>query len=109
MICLALLASDASDLAHGDPEHRSTQVDLYREKTVQCLVMGEYTKSGPYVLETVIHYVYIELNLRDDADKDIWFLFALEANLAMRMGYHRDPSRMYNLNCLSLFLAVSGL
>ncbi|KAK3299647.1 uncharacterized protein B0H64DRAFT_389201 [Chaetomium fimeti] len=100
MISLALLASDASDTAHGDPEHRSAQIDLYREKTVQCLVIGEYTKSGPYVLETVIHYVYIELILRGDADKDIWFLFALEVNLAMRMGYHRDPSHFPGISPL---------
>jgi hypothetical protein len=92
MICLALRASDASDTAHGDPEHRFLQIDLYREKTVQCLVMGGYTKGGPYALETLVHYVYIELSLRGDADKDVWFLFALEVNLAMRMGYHRDPS-----------------
>ncbi|SPQ20708.1 91038f5e-58d7-4715-8e62-aaf56b0cdac1 [Thermothielavioides terrestris] len=92
MMCLALLASDASDTTHGDPEHRALQVDLYREKTVQCLVLGEYTKGGPHVLETIVHYLYIELNLRGDADQDIWLLFALEVNLAMRMGYHRDPS-----------------
>lgn len=92
MICLALQASDASDTAHGDPEHRALQIETYREKTVQCLLFGEYTKCGPHVLETVIHYVYIELGLRGDADKDIWFLFALEVSLAMRMGYHRDPS-----------------
>ena len=91
MICLALQASDASDTAHGDPEHRTLQIEIYREKTVQCLLLGEYTKCGPHVLETVIHYVYIELGLRGDADKDIWFLFALEVSLAMRMGYHRDP------------------
>ena len=91
MICLALQASDASDTAHGDPEHRTFQIETYRKKTVQCLLLGEYTHCGPHVLETVIHYVYIELGLRDDADKDIWFLFALEVSLAMRMGYHRDP------------------
>ncbi|KAI9154716.1 Fusarisetin A cluster transcription factor fsa6 [Paramyrothecium foliicola] len=100
MLCLALVASDPADTAHGDPEQRSLQINLYREKTVQCLVLGEYTKSGPYVLETFINYVYIELCLRGDADKDIWSLFALEVNLAMRGGYHRDPSRFANLSPL---------
>ncbi|KAL2852670.1 fungal-specific transcription factor domain-containing protein [Aspergillus pseudodeflectus] len=90
MICLACLASDPpGDL---EVEQHSLQVDLYREKVVQCLFMGEYTKSGPYVLETVINYVYIEFGTRTDADKDMWFLLALEVNLAKRMGYHRDPS-----------------
>ncbi|KAE8389873.1 putative fungal-specific transcription factor [Aspergillus alliaceus] len=89
MICLACLTSDTSD---SDAEHLSLQIDLYREKIVQCLVLGEYTRSGPYVLETVINYVYVEFCIRTDADKDTWFLLALEVNLAMRMGYHRDPS-----------------
>ena len=101
MICLAVLGSDTSDSTHGDEaEQQSLQIDLYREKIVQCLIMGEYTKSGPYVLETVIHYVYVEYSIRTDADKDIWFLLALEVNLAMRMGYHRDPSHFPSISPL---------
>ncbi|KAJ5414862.1 fungal-specific transcription factor [Penicillium cosmopolitanum] len=90
MICLACLTSDV--LSEPNPEDLSLQVDLYREKIVQCLTLGEYTRSGPYVLETVINYTYAEFCIRTDAGKDIWFLLALEVNLAMRMGYHRDPS-----------------
>jgi hypothetical protein len=101
MICLAVLALDASDSAHSnEPEQHSLQIDLYREKIVQCLIMGEYTKSGPYVLETVVNYVYAEFGIRADADKDIWFLLALEVNLAMRMGYHRDPSHFPGISPL---------
>ncbi|KAJ5090321.1 fungal-specific transcription factor [Penicillium argentinense] len=90
MICLACLTSDV--LSEPNPEDLSLQIDLYREKIVQCLTLGEYTRAGPYVLETVINYTYAEFCIRTDADKDIWFLLALEVNLAMRMGYHRDPS-----------------
>lgn len=88
MICLACLTTDTWD---ADVEYLSLQIDLYREKIVQCLVLGEYTKTGPYVLQTVINYVYVEFCLRTDADQDTWYLLALEVNLAMRMGYHRDP------------------
>ncbi|OCK74008.1 fungal-specific transcription factor [Lepidopterella palustris CBS 459.81] len=98
MICLAVLASEACDSAHGNElEQQSLQISLYREKIAQSLILGEYTKSGPYVLETMIHYVYIEFAIRADADKDIWFLLALEVNLAMRMGCHRDPSHFPGL------------
>lgn len=101
MICLAVLASDAGDSAHkSEMEQRSIQVNLYREKIVQSLVLGEYTKSGPYVLETMIHYVYIEFAIHADADKDIWFLLAFMVNLAMRMGYHRDPSNFPGISPL---------
>lgn len=100
MICLAVLASDAWDSAHNEMEQKSIQINLYREKIVQSLVLGEYTKSGPYVLETMIHYVYIEFAIHADADKDIWLLLALMVNLAMRMGYHRDPSHFPGISPL---------
>ncbi|PYI00229.1 hypothetical protein BO78DRAFT_474123 [Aspergillus sclerotiicarbonarius CBS 121057] len=101
MICLGVQASDASAaLRELEAEEQALQIDMYREKVVQCLVMGEYTKCGPYVLESVIHYVYIEFCLRRDADQDIWFLLGLEVNLAMRMGYHRDPSHFPGLTPL---------
>ncbi|KAL4924286.1 putative transcription factor, partial [Aspergillus undulatus] len=90
MICLASLASNQPE--NPETEIQSLQFDLYREKTVQCLIMGEYTKSGPHVLETVINYIYAEFCVCTDANKDMWFLLAIEVNLAMRMGYHRDAS-----------------
>ncbi|OTA84895.1 hypothetical protein M434DRAFT_400325 [Hypoxylon sp. CO27-5] len=99
MICLALLSSDSADMSHGG-EAQQLQIDLYREKIVQCLLIGEYTKSAPYGLETLINYVYIEFMMGIDAGKDIWFLLALEVNLAMRMGYHRDPSHFPGISPL---------
>ncbi|EEP76067.1 conserved hypothetical protein [Uncinocarpus reesii 1704] len=102
MIGLAVLAAEPPDSIQCQDKikQQSLQLDLYREKIVQCLVAGEYTRSGPYVLETVINYVYIEFGIRADADKDTWFLLALEVNLAMRMGYHRDPSHFPGISPL---------
>ncbi|PYH83381.1 hypothetical protein BO82DRAFT_431094 [Aspergillus uvarum CBS 121591] len=98
MVCLAVVASDTTD--GPEAEQKSLQVDLYREKIVQCLVLGEYTKPGQYVLETVVHYLYIEFGINPDADRNIWFLLGLEVNLAMRMGYHRDPSHFPGISPL---------
>lgn len=93
MCCLAALASDPGDTVYGySIEQQALQVSSYRQKVAQCLIASEYTQGGPYVLEALIHHVYIEFSVRADADKDIWFLLALEVNLAMRMGYHRDPN-----------------
>ncbi|KAJ9300975.1 transcriptional regulator family: Fungal Specific TF [Paecilomyces variotii] len=101
MMCLAELASDASDSAPGhEAGQRRLQIDLYRETIVQCLLAAEYTRPGPYVLETMIHYVYVDFCLHTDEDKDLWFLLALEVNLAMRMGYHRDPSKFPGISPL---------
>ena len=101
MICLAVITLETSETSFGNgAEQVSFQVDLYREKVTQCLVLGEYTKSGPYVLEAIVHYVYIEFLLRPDAGNDLWFLLALEVNTAKRMGYHREPSHFPGLTPL---------
>ncbi|KAK6209808.1 fungal specific transcription factor [Colletotrichum tabaci] len=90
MICLAVIASDPpTDIL--EHQQQRLQIDLYREKLVQCLMMGEYTLGGELALETFMNYVYVEFRIHDDAEKDVWFLLGLEVNLAKRMGYHRDP------------------
>lgn len=99
MICLALLSSDATD-SSSSSEAEQLQINMYREKIVQCLIIGEYTNLSPYGLETLINYVYVEFMMGIDAGKDIWFLLALEVNLAMRMGYHRDPSHFPGISPL---------
>lgn len=95
------MATGAPDSVHGNEmEQQRLQIELYRERIVQCLVIGEYSKSGPYVLETMVHYVYVEMLLHSDSSKDIWYLLALEVNLAKRMGYHRDPSHFSGISLL---------
>jgi hypothetical protein len=95
IICLAVIASD-----DNAPEQRALQIDLYREKVVQALITGEYTRASPYTLETLIQYVHIEFLTRPDAEKDIWFLIGLIQSLARRMGYHRDPSHFPGISPL---------
>ncbi|KAF3807744.1 Fusarisetin A cluster transcription factor fsa6 [Colletotrichum gloeosporioides] len=92
MICLALIASDTngSVLSRELTDH-DLDIEAYREKVVQCLIMGEYTNGGTHTLETFMNYVYIEFRIHEDAEKDVWFLLGIEVNLAKRMGYHRDP------------------
>ncbi|KAF2274183.1 uncharacterized protein EI97DRAFT_451767 [Westerdykella ornata] len=101
MMCLAVLASEAVEFtAENGADQQAAQISLYREKIVQSLMLSEYTQSGPHVLEAMIHYVYIEFALHADADKDIWFLLAIEVNLAKRMGCHRDPNNFPGLKPL---------
>lgn len=101
MICLAVLASDVSDRWRGhEPDQQSLQIGLYREKIAQCLILGEYTRGGPYSLQTLIHYVHIEFLSSPDAERDIWFLIGLVQSLARRMGYHRDPSHFDGISPL---------
>ncbi|KAI0970943.1 hypothetical protein F4678DRAFT_479829 [Xylaria arbuscula] len=90
MLCLSSLAEETADTWAG--EEYSPLIDTYRERIVQCLIIGEYTNQGPHVMETLYHYLTIEFSVRKDADKDIWLLLGTIVNLAMKMGYHRDSS-----------------
>jgi hypothetical protein len=64
----------------------------YRLRTVQCLVNSDYTKSSAYTLETLILYVSGEYSSRWDAEVGLWVIIGMVVRLAIRMGYHRDPS-----------------
>jgi Fungal specific transcription factor domain len=99
MICLANVACST---ACPNPyfEGDDSVVGFYREKVVQCLTLGEYTKPGRYNLEALYNYLVIEYSIRSDASKDIWVLMGILINLAMQMGYHRDPSHFPDISPL---------
>ena len=65
-------------------------VQLYQERTVQCLVLGKYTKSVPYTIQTLLLYFTTEHFQCEDTEIGIWILLGIVVRIAMRMGYHRD-------------------
>lgn len=66
-------------------------MQLYRGKTVQCLVSGNYTKGFSYTLETLILYFAGEHVRSEDTQTGNWILLGVIVRMAMRQGYHRDP------------------
>lgn len=76
-------------------------VQTFRHKIVQCLVLSNYAKGGPYVLETLMLYVAVELFLCSDAQIEIYVLLGTIVQLAMHMGYHRDPMLFKNMSPFS--------
>jgi hypothetical protein len=68
------------------------QVQEYRERTVQCLYAGHYTKPGRYTIETLLLYFMTEHHHHTDAQFGNWILFGQITRIAMRLGLHRDPS-----------------
>ena len=67
-------------------------VRIYREKVVQCLVLGKYTKSVPYTIETLLLYFMIGHFQCEDTQIGNWILLGIIVRIAMRMRYHRDAS-----------------
>ncbi|RYP19262.1 hypothetical protein DL765_003463 [Monosporascus sp. GIB2] len=80
-----------------DPE-RQAMVDTLRKKIAQCLVLGHYAKGGPYVLEALILYLLVEILLSKGVETGIWVLAGNIAQIAMRMGYHRDAKHFPDIS-----------
>jgi hypothetical protein len=74
------------------------KADMFRLRISQCLVLGNYIKGGPYVLETLMLYIAAEIFLRNDAEMDVWILMGTTVQIALHMGYHRDPSHFKGMS-----------
>ncbi|KAH8678551.1 fungal-specific transcription factor domain-containing protein, partial [Xylariales sp. PMI_506] len=70
----------------------------YREKVVQCLVRAQFAKGGPDIMETLFHYILIESYLNRDPNIAVWLLMGNIVQIAIRMGYHRDPQHFKSLS-----------
>ncbi|KAJ5888344.1 fungal specific transcription factor domain protein [Penicillium taxi] len=62
----------------GDSEDLST---MYKVKAIQCLLLGHYTKGGPY-----------------DMEIGIWVLVGNIVQIAIHMGYHRDAKHFASIS-----------
>ncbi|CAK7200394.1 hypothetical protein SEUCBS139899_003089 [Sporothrix eucalyptigena] len=73
------------------------------EKSRQCLVLGSYVTVDKYSIEAMLvllqgHYFYVSESGDSSHDGDsasrLWFLMGMIIRLAVRRGYHRDPSKL---------------
>lgn len=92
IMCMAVICSGTA------PEDPRVLIDHYREKTAQCMLLGNYTRGGPYSFATIFQYVFIEVSSRKDATQDMGVLHGITMNLLLQMGYHRDPSRFPDIS-----------
>ncbi|KAK8049644.1 hypothetical protein PG994_011374 [Apiospora phragmitis] len=76
----------------------SETTSRYREKAVQALMLGQYTKGGPYVVEALLAYFTAEHFTSIDAQIESWLILSVTVNIAMRQGYHRDPRHFPQLS-----------
>ncbi|KAF4454152.1 putative transcriptional regulatory protein C1F7.11c [Fusarium austroafricanum] len=72
--------------------------DTFRLRVSQCLALGSYTKGGPYVLETLMLYIAAEIFNKNDAETEVWILMGNTVQLALHMGYHRDPKHFKGMS-----------
>ncbi|KPI41795.1 putative transcriptional regulatory protein [Cyphellophora attinorum] len=103
MLCIAaLLQCFSIDSTGGQDQSLKTEYlnmkEAFREKAVQCLVLARYTTGGPYILETLITILAGEFVLLKDGATDSWLSIGLILQIAIRMGYHRDPDHFPGLS-----------
>ncbi|KAJ8130990.1 hypothetical protein O1611_g2641 [Lasiodiplodia mahajangana] len=75
-----------------------TMIATFRLRTAQCLVLGRYTKGGPYVLETLMLYFANEHFLLNDAEINVWIVLSITIQIAIHTGYHKDPKHFKNMS-----------
>lgn len=71
---------------------RELQSPTFLDETVRALVLADYMNGGPHIIEALINYQLIEQTRYPDASVSTWILVGIILRLALRMGYHRDPS-----------------
>ncbi|TKA82612.1 hypothetical protein B0A55_01381 [Friedmanniomyces simplex] len=77
------------------PEYRGKAMELahtFRRLTAQCLLLADITQPIAQILETLVLHVQAEYGRSRDAEPGVLLMVSLCVRLAMRMGYHRDPS-----------------
>ncbi len=77
-----------------DPADPDTlmRANIFRDRTIHCLVLSQFTRGGPHVLETMINNIGSEVFLCKDPDIGLWLLLGILVQIALSLGYHRDPS-----------------
>ncbi|KIY03446.1 uncharacterized protein Z520_00137 [Fonsecaea multimorphosa CBS 102226] len=105
LMCLAVQYQQFSpneerrlQIAGSQPE---SLVRLYRQKTIQCLVLSKYFQGPRYAVETLLLYLFIEA-LRGDETKNLhgpWVVWGTLVRIAFRAGYHRDGSHFPSISC----------
>jgi hypothetical protein len=80
-------------LHQQSPSDQKYLIRDYREKIVQCLVLGNYMRSIPYTIETLLIYLHIELSGGNGTTMGCWIILGIILRLSLRMGYHREPSK----------------
>jgi hypothetical protein len=77
---------------HDDKDHLFRAVDKFQQLASSAMVLADIAKSQPYTLETMMIYGECEFLRRDDHHTKVWLMDGLTIRVALKMGYHRDPS-----------------
>jgi hypothetical protein len=98
MIFLAYEFQESQPESYSIPYYNNDTKAMYREKVVQCLVLGNYATCPPYTIQTLALYFVLEHFQYDDTEPGCWILQGIILRIAIRAGYHRDASHFPDLS-----------
>ena len=75
------------------PSEPNDLVELYLERSAQCLIVAGYTSPGSYTLEALIVYIHLECLRKTASLRGIWIIDGILVRQALCMGLHREPER----------------
>lgn len=82
----------------SEADEKETLAEEYKCQAIKCLHLGQYTRGGPHVLETLCLYTFIECFHLKDMDIGISVLIANLVQIALYMGYHRDAKHFPSIS-----------
>ncbi|OAQ98561.1 hypothetical protein LLEC1_04266 [Akanthomyces lecanii] len=82
----------------SEADEKAALVEDYKCQAIKCLHLGQYTRGGPHVLETLCLYTFIECFHLKDMDVGISVLIANLVQIALHMGYHRDAKHFTSIS-----------
>lgn len=84
----------SSGLTFDDKNHHLSpgSVNNFQQLASSAMVLADISKCQPYTLEALMIYGECEFLRRDDHHSKVWLMNGVVVRVAMRMGYHRDPS-----------------
>lgn len=94
---MALSSLSILSIGEEHPDRRGATreiVDLYRRSCVQCLVLSNVAKPGPNTIESLILHMEGEYVINKANPVHFYLLVGNAVRLALRMGLHRDPSKL---------------
>lgn len=99
ILCIASLVRDTHTLLPGHSSSGATGVcyPAHVGQVIQSLILGDYSRGGPFAIEALCYYFLVEHARRRDADARNWSLCGLILRLALQNGYHREPSLFPNI------------
>jgi Fungal specific transcription factor domain len=85
--------SNPTDLDASFPSPKTLQ-----QRAVQCLLLGGYATANTHALEALFLHIQSCFLSHDFEPVDLWFEMGTIIRLAIRMAYHRDPSKLAGIS-----------